>query len=351
MKIFLKAYIKKNLGDDIFIKIISERYPDFKFYLPDTAKYLKMDNLVFYSQKNNKLLKILSFGRLSKDIINMKKCDFSVIIGGSMFIEKNDNIIKKIISSINYIPPFDYIIGINFGPYQSNQYYRRYLNNFKKSKYICFREKKSYDLFSTLNNTSFAPDIIFNLDLTKYINKSNKSIVISVIDCNTRFNNDISENYYAQILKIIHYYHQLNYNIYLMSFCKSEGDERAIDILKPNIPSTNVSFFNYDGNIDEALDIISKCKIIVGSRFHANILGLLFNKIIIPFAYNDKIINVLSDLNYKGKIYDIRKKDIVNEKDLKKINNSNLDIDKIVKLSSKHFKGIDEYIKGELKDV
>ena len=32
-KIFLYAYTEKNLGDDLFIKYITERYPKCKFYI------------------------------------------------------------------------------------------------------------------------------------------------------------------------------------------------------------------------------------------------------------------------------------------------------------------------------
>ena len=161
MKIFLKAYTKKNLGDDIFVKIISEKYPDNVFYLPESANYLDINNLAFYNLKFNKMLKLISLGRISKDVIAMKKCDVSVMIGGSMFIEPN-SYFRKIISIINYIPLFDFIIGVNFGPYYSQIYYKKFLKYFANVKQICFREKKSYNMFPSLKNTYWAPDIIFN---------------------------------------------------------------------------------------------------------------------------------------------------------------------------------------------
>jgi colanic acid/amylovoran biosynthesis protein len=65
----------------------------------------------------------------------------------------------------------------------------------------------------------------------------------------------------------------------------------------------------YRGNIEEALDTIGDSQVIVGTRFHANILGFLMNKVVIPIAYSDKTTNVLSDLKFSGKIFDIRFKE------------------------------------------
>lgn len=47
-------------------------------------------------------------------------------------------------------------------------------------------------------------------------------------------------------------------------------------------------------------------QIVVGSRFHANILGLILNKTIIPMVYSEKTLNVLKDINFKGRVFDIR---------------------------------------------
>ena len=101
-----------------------------------------------------------------------------------------------------------------------------------------------------------------------------------------------------------------------MSFCKNENDEAAIESIFSRLNDNNkknITKYFYRGDIHEALNILADCQIVVGSRFHANILGLLFNKTIIPIAYSEKTINVLDDIGFKGikiKISELEKFDI-----------------------------------------
>ena len=93
------------------------------------------------------------------------------------------------------------------------------------------------------------------------------------------------------------------------------------------------------------------CQIVVGSRFHANILGLVLNKTIIPIAYSDKTINVLKDINFKGPILDIRDLEQFNfdfptEEEL----NYKLDISEQRKNAELHFKELDKVLNGKAKN-
>ena len=70
-----------------------------------------------------------------------------------------------------------------------------------------------------------------------------------------------------------------------MSFCKNEGDEQAIEeIISKCDKETkqHISKYYYKGNIKEALEELANSQIIVGGRFHANILGMLLKKAVIP---------------------------------------------------------------------
>ena len=128
-----------------------------------------------------------------------------------------------------------------------------------------------------------------------------------------------------------------------MSFCKDEGDEEEINKICKIINDKNIVKYCYRGNIEEALEQIRTSEIIVGSRFHANILGLAYNKRIIPLAYSDKTINALEDIDFNGKIFDMRKKEKIelNDKILERVEYKNIfdDSDDI------HFLELDKYIK------
>lgn len=348
MVVFLNAYIKKNLGDDLFIKLLSDRYKNHSFLISSKAKYLNQDDLVFYSDntKIDYILKALSLGNLSFQSINMRKTDFSVLIGGSLFIERDYSGLKKMIYKMMHISKYDYIIGTNFGPYKTQRFLNTYRKVFKYSKDVCFRDKYSYDLFKDIKHCRYAPDILFSLDTSSYNIVSNKKVVFSVIDCYRRFSPEIADNYFKKIVDMILYFRENNYDICLMSFCKKEGDEDAIKrILDMIYDKKNIETYFYDGNLDEALNIISSSEIIVGTRFHANVLGMVFGKKVIPISYSDKTAHMLQDLGFNGVSYDIRK---INSFDITKLHNLEdniIDISKTKKEAELHFRELDKILK------
>ena len=106
-KIFIYAYAKLNLGDDLFIKMLCDRYPQAKFYIQApkhvSQAFENIDNLVvipairfvdkpFVSLGYSPIVNE-SFSRLVS-----KFCDGIINIGGSIFIEPEnwETKIKKI---------------------------------------------------------------------------------------------------------------------------------------------------------------------------------------------------------------------------------------------------------------
>lgn len=346
MKVFIKAYINKNLGDDIFIDMISRRYSNTKFLIDSKARYFNNKNLEFYNKNIfkkiiGKILYYISLNTINYETLMSLKCDLSIFVGGSMFIEKNSPLLPKLKKPL-------YIIGSNFGPYESLKYLKKQKKIFSQAEDICFRDKKSYELFKELPNVRYSTDIVFSYKNSNIKIKDNKKVVFSIINCDFKekeLGKNYREKYEETILNLINFFYQKKYKIVLMSFCKAQGDEDAIERIIKRC-KFNVNHYFYDGNIEEAINIIASSSIVVGTRFHANILGLLYGKSILPIAYSDKTINILNDLNYKGKILDIRNLDkfntfILTDDDLK----YKIDISKQVKLAEKHFQKIDKILK------
>lgn len=352
MNIYIKGYSRNNLGDDLFFKILLERYDDdFLLCCSRKNKYLK-------EYKNLKLIYVRPYQILSKLFhIKMdyekffeKKSDAVVEIGGSLFIQKKDA------KNINFIRPDNpyYILGSNIGPF----YEKEYLNKLKKqlfleAKDVCLRDLKSYHLCKEMKNVRYATDIVFSLNFNYKIAEKN-SVVISVINCKDKNLAEFEDEYEKKICEMIEFFNSLNYEVILMSFCKAEKDEYTINSILSRIKKDYkniVKKYFYDGNINEALRVIASCKIVVGSRFHANIIGLLFNKVVIPIAYSDKTVNILKDMNFEGKIFDIRKMNLFDIKSLSDADlNYKLDISYQKKDSENQFLMLDKFLKRKGKN-
>ncbi|WP_422802917.1 polysaccharide pyruvyl transferase family protein [Streptococcus sp. FT1-106] len=343
-KIFLKGYLKNNLGDDLFVKIITERYPDNKFYSIGQGKY-NFSNLMLIDSAKAKIFsgftKLFSLNKFSFELLLRKYCDAMLLLGGSMFIEGKSRYDNQLFKEGNY-----YVLGSNFGPYKSNNYYNEVHSIFSRATDVCLRDRASYDLFNDISNVRMGSDIVFSMPVEKYIPKTkDKRVVFSVINPVIKLDEEVSKNYKTNIINCIHFFKREGYDITLMSFCDFEGDRDFIDEVSGILPNNYIDKYYYDGNIDEALKIFGKSEIIVASRFHASIIGLIMDKTIIPFVYSDKTLNVLEDMHFMGKILDIRDNEII---DFNQLFNNNLNykisISEQINSAYSHFKKLDEYL-------
>lgn len=133
-----------------------------------------------------------------------------------------------------------------------------------------------------------------------------------------------------------------------MSFCKHEGDEEAIGEILKTIPqkySHYIEPYNYRGNIEQSLDVISSSSLVIGTRFHAMILGWLFNKPVVPIVYSEKMTNVMKDVGFSGLYTDFNSIDQLDPVDIVKSMETNfVDITVQIENSEKHFKELDKLL-------
>ena len=342
MKIYLDSYFAKNLGDDILIDIILNRYQSHQFYAVSrwTNGYRYPNLKVYGAGIYGRLLRKIGF---EKHIINT--CDIAVTLGGSMYMEQNGSNPDYMLKNKKR-----YILGINFGPYKTQNYFENAKEEFKRAEDICFRDNYSYQLFKDLPNARVASDIAFGIDITNTKIQDSKRVVISVILCDKKENAEYQQKYEDKIVELINYFTQIGYEITLMSFCKLEGDEKAIkNIIKKCDDKLNnkITTYSYNGNIQQALNVLANCKIIVGTRLHSNIIGMMLSKTVIPIIYSSKTSNILKDMDFKGTIIDLKSLNQI------KVENINLeykqDVEILIQNANKHFEILDKELKNDEK--
>lgn len=359
-KILINAYINGNLGDDLFVKILCERYPNTQFYLIGEKRYKqffgKIQNLHYIEENgikkcvvkmNNIIRKLMKKRRVSLNERLQKKyinqMDTVVMIGGSMFIEQSNW--KDAVEERRSI--FDkkiYVLGCNFGSYTSKEYLLAYKNLFSKAEDVCFRDTYSYHLFEELENTRVAPDIILNLKQKQEIKE--KYFVISVIDPNkekklAKYQNE----YVTQMIEIVNCLTKENEMVVLMSFCEKEGDLFIVNkIFKEVNNKEKVKIYNHT-NIEKSLSILQKSKGIIATRFHACVLAFLYNKKVIPIIYNEKTLNMLNDFSYTGVYFTLEQfGKIPAEQIVDKLKKQNKNKTVPIQLANQQFLKLDQYL-------
>lgn len=312
MQIYIRGYFSANFGDDLFVRVLTNRYPGKQFVLIANKEYKNS----FHDIKNlkvitlNKVQRALTKFGIIPDVYEKteKKSDISILIGGSLFQEyKNDEAAISRIDSYpgKYNPT--YVLGSNFGPYQTQEFYDRCKEYFLTAKDVCFRDYYSYDLFSQLPTIRHEKDILFDLPNIFPIHAAKeKMAVISVMDFDKYSHlKQYEDEYFRFIVDIMKKLINDDYKINLVSFCQNDGDELGIYkvIKKADIMDTsNINIFNYRGNNwKELLELFAKAEMVIATRFHSMILGLSYHAKTLPILYNQKCLRVLEDLGYEDK--------------------------------------------------
>ncbi|HEM6309405.1 TPA: polysaccharide pyruvyl transferase family protein [Streptococcus suis] len=303
-KVFVYAYVNKNLGDDLFLKVLKDRFPNWEFTVfvsdKNEASYLEKYgfNVWEYSRFYRRFDKVCY--KLFKQTPFLKrelsKYDETLIIGGSMFMEEGrwqDNYYYY--DRLQQLSRKITVIGANFGPVKTDHFLSAYQDLFSKFDGIVFRDKPSLEYFEGFNNISIAPDAVFNLELPA-AEKENR-VGISVVNLANRPALQQYEVAYISLMKkTIRFFLSKGYRVHLLSFCEAEGDLEMCDRLKQGF-NDDVKLISYDGEINQFLELFASYSYVVGTRFHSMILGWLSGSKVLPIAYSSKTINVIDELN------------------------------------------------------
>lgn len=315
--ILLNAYFNQNLGDDLFLYIIANRYPSYNFLIfsrykrgfPENFHFSKNICSLFLSKVHSFLYhrnlscRVINFGysQLIRNLVNNAIC--CVYIIGSGFIEKKNGLPNKEFLE-HFYSEKTFILGCNFGPFRSPEYYREYYKLFQKVADVCFRETYSKELFASLK-LRCESDIVFSYNLGEELpprfSKGNY-IVLSVIQLQNHFSNECEVNIYKEFLvKCILYWSKYGKDIVITAFCKNEGDLTTALEIKTMVQSVSkdivIEICAYpDYSYKEMMGILKNSDLIIATRYHAMIIGFLYKKLVYPIVYSDKVVHVIHDI-------------------------------------------------------
>lgn len=370
-KIFVNCYLAHNLGDDLFLYTLLNRYPKVLFsliadqsygFLSNCFRNIDLNIVETFPLKNgiSAWWKQQSLWKNKRDEL-IHDANAMVTIGGSLYMENANSDFRSLLrkerrylrdkrTASHVAECNSYVIGANFGPYHTSRFlhfYRRLFLNYYQD--VCFRDKYSADLFSAVPPVRYAPDVLFNTHLPQ-LDKKNK-VFISVVDLanSNKFESLSSkaEDYDRLIAAYVRHYTELDYEIVLCSFCQFEGDENGVKKIVQSVSSEGIKVrvLFYRNNMGEILSELASSSIVIGTRFHAVVLGLLAGANVLPIMYSHKTKHVLEDIGF-----DIQKAINLKTDDWENISEVNLpepvyhDVTDTVKASAKQFAALDEYL-------
>jgi len=351
LKIFIMAYARANLGDDLFLYMLLKKYPQVYFYINiKEKKYKKIlqnfTNITIIEQEDtDKILKSFS----------VEQYDAYIYIGGSIFMEggKVYNLSEEFYEFIEKCKqkqiPFFYVSS-NYGPYYTQDYLELSRKTFNTCTDICFRDKYSYEKFKDCKSVRYAPDLAFTFDIGEKIPQKKNTVGISVIDLSIREKLIPYQHDYMELMKnSILEYNKNGYEITLFSFCEHEADEKAIKEVLTKLPeevAKKIQVVYYKGDIEDYLKEYSQMEYMLCTRFHAMILSSVFNQKLSVLSYSDKIDNVIKDLEFNintMRFENIQDKNIISLEEYKEIPDAK--INKVKEMAKEQLRKVDEFIK------
>lgn len=362
-RIFVDIYLAYNLGDDLFLDILSKEYPEVEFTVNYVGKEYDEFLIRYKNVKRRKYTyidKILQRLKIKDTLTNYKSIaeshDAMIFIGGSIFRDESyhESLYKyrmNIVSEFEKLNKPIFILGSNFGPYTRQSFFDDYMKFYAKCKDVCFRDTYSYNLFKDMDNIRYQPDIVFQLNLDKFKKDTKENVVgFSIIDVSHKEGLEKYEaKYINSTVKSIELLVSKGYKCCLMSFCKKEGDLKCINIIVERLSNNakkNIEIYEYNGNLEEAINLISKFKLFVAARFHANIIAQLVNVPVLPVIYSNKTSNMLKDINLDSIMVSMNNLErLYDEEIIKKSFNNIVDITTVKDEAKLQFKQLSLFIK------
>ena len=303
MEILLEAYLDSNFGDDLFMHMLLQRYPDHRFYLMTSAGQRMM-----FSRPNLSRIDYLDAES------QLERYGAYVFVGGDFFSPLADHISRyRRAHAIRENGGHVFILGCSLNRTYTEEEYRQVNAVFSEADFVSFRDEVSYrqcvEHMHNVHAVSSA-DMSFLLH-DDLLERSKRHAMAGAmgISVRKRMGSDEDGTYSAYIREIggvalEHLCADERNTVSFLALSTGEWDDRktARDIitLLPENLADRVSIKAYEGDIEAFMDDASQCESFVCTRFHSLCLSILFGKPFVPISYEVKIENLLKTLGYDG---------------------------------------------------
>jgi colanic acid/amylovoran biosynthesis protein len=310
----VQFYNRVNLGDDLLVHILASRYRnDISITANGSTALTGLPNVsTITTRRGSARLNRLADKVLNRPRVNHRELataaqshDALVHIGGSIFIERNDtqDYWEREAEYYASLPVPYFIIDANFGPYVRPEFPDLVRRILAGAADVCLRDEESFSRFSDLGNVRLAPDAGFTIQ--PHPSSMQTDVVFSVMDLTATHGESIARSYEAACADAVRDLVRGGRSVLLMSFCEFQRDqiaaERILALADLTGGSTDrAAIYRYTGDLDEALGILSTTGLIVGTRFHATVIGVALGIPTLPIVYSRKTSNMLDEIGFPG---------------------------------------------------
>ena len=293
MKIMVSAYLDNNIGDDLMIFLLADKYKEHMFLVYTDKSVIvntfsKLENIIVKSTKE-----------IKKDI---RDIDVYLSIGGSIFNDLNNwkgQILRvKRILTLKKLKKKNIKIvtmGCNLGPYNNKIGLLLTKLELKLNNLISVRDISSFNIiknFKSIKNFYLADDIVYNLNYENYGGLKSQCLGISAY--RSLIKSDYNMENYKFLAAIADNYIEKTGNIVKLFAFDSENENDLVDI------KSKVQIIPYLGDHDGFIRELNRCNRFIAIRFHSAILCDIFKIPFLPVVYSNKLKSLLDDNDYEG---------------------------------------------------
>jgi len=328
MKIFVFAYLDKNLGDDLMIRMLASELKEHELYIDCANPILTRG----FNDLNN--VKFINFEKgIKEKFKHLQQFDGYITIGGSIFIIRtNKDALQRLLKRFILLKLLKITgmkiatIGCNLGSFGSKFCKWVACWELSCSDLVTVRDSYSYKILSKTRKKKYLmkfDDIVMNYPIIE--GKSDKMDIVQnclgISVYRARANSEINLLNYKKMAELAdEYIIRTGGKVLLFAFdTENENDlSAAYNIIEIAKNKTSIEIIAYCNKPEYIIDNMKRCTKFIATRFHSAILAIRLGIEFIPISYSNKMNNMLDDIGYNGLCINLNE---INNFDISKIMN------------------------------